>query len=236
MNRRRFLLGGGAALLIGCDAWKPKKGFLGKMEGWNRGAEEGIFFHGGSRSAVAGLTPQNAFPQYKIGAAFPVVPAAWTLRVSGLVERPGVLTMDDLRAMPRADLRLQHHCVEGWSATADWSGVRVRDVAERVGADRRAKFVEFRSFEANPDSMIPLAHDSVYWSSWDRASALHAQTILAYGMNGQDLPLGHGGPLRLYSSVKLGYKNVKWLAELVFTDVATGGYWEDQGYEWYAGT
>ena len=84
-------------------------------------------------------------------------------------------------------------------------------------------FVDFRSFDAG------------YWSSWDRDSAFHAQTLLAYGMNGRPLAPAHGAPVRLYGSVKLGYKQVKYLTEVNFLDRETGGYWEDQGYEWYAG-
>ena len=106
---------------------------------------------------------------------------------------------------------------------AAWRGVRVADLARIVGASAEAKYVEFRSFDAG------------YWSSWDRASAMHPQTILAYGMNGHPLYPDHGAPLRLYSSVKLGYKTVKYLNEVNFLPDPTGGYWENQGYEWFAG-
>ena len=125
--------------------------------------------------------------------------------------------------MSRSEVRVRHHCVEGWTAVASWQGVAMTDIAARAGADPRAGFVEFRSF------------DDGYWSSWDRASALHRQTILAYGMNGQPLAPGHGAPLRLYAAVKLGYKMVKYLTEVSFLPAATGGYWENEGYEWFAG-
>jgi DMSO/TMAO reductase YedYZ molybdopterin-dependent catalytic subunit len=85
------------------------------------------------------------------------------------------------------------------------------------------KYVEFRSFDSN------------YWSSWDLASALHPQTLLAYGMNDQSLGLEHGAPLRVYSAVKLGYKMVKYLTEVNFLPSRTGGYWESQGYDWFGG-
>jgi DMSO/TMAO reductase YedYZ molybdopterin-dependent catalytic subunit len=125
--------------------------------------------------------------------------------------------------MTRTDVRIRHHCVEGWTAVASWHGVALAEIAARAGADPRAAFVEFRSF------------DSGYWSSWDRASALHPQTILAYGMNGERLTPAHGAPVRLYAAVKLGYKMVKYLTEVSFLPRQTGGYWEDQGYEWFAG-
>jgi DMSO/TMAO reductase YedYZ molybdopterin-dependent catalytic subunit len=125
--------------------------------------------------------------------------------------------------MTRTDVRGRHHCVEGWSAVASWHGVRMRDVARLVGADPRAGYVEFRSF------------DSGYWSSWDRASALHPQSILAYGEDGVPLDPGHGAPVRLFAAVKLGYKMVKYLTEVNFLPAPTGGYRERLGYEWFAG-
>ncbi|MGZ5968305.1 MAG: molybdopterin-dependent oxidoreductase, partial [Polyangiales bacterium] len=146
-----------------------------------------------------------------------------SLEVSGMVARPRSFTLDELQRMPRTHTRVRHHCVEGWSAVAGWHGVRLADLAEIVGADLRASFVEFRSF------------DSDYWSSWDRESALHPQSILAYGRNGALLEPAYGAPLRLYSAVKLGYKMVKYLTAVRFLAEPTGGYWEARGYEWFAG-
>ena len=172
---------------------------------------------------VEALTRPGAFPQYFISDRVPLAPAGWALQVGGLVARPAVLSLEELQRMPRTDYRIRHHCVEGWSAVASWHGVRVSELAKRVGADPRARFVEFRSF------------DSDYFSSWDGPSALHPQTILAYGMNGEPLPPEHGAPLRLYAGVKLGYKMVKYLTAVNFLPEPTGGYWEDRGYEWFAG-
>jgi DMSO/TMAO reductase YedYZ molybdopterin-dependent catalytic subunit len=101
--------------------------------------------------------------------------------------------------------------------------VQLREIANTVGASRDAQYVEFRSF------------DNGYYSTWDIESSLHPQTILAYGMNGHPLNPDHGAPLRLYSPVKLGYKSVKYLTEVNFLANRTGGYWEDQGYDWYGG-
>lgn len=114
--------------------------------------------------------------------------------------------------MTRTDMRVRHHCVEGWSAVVSWHGVRLREIADVVGADPRAGYIEFRSF------------DSGYWSSWDRESALHKQTLLAYGMNGENLMPDHGAPVRVYSAVKLGYKTVKYLTEVNFLAEPSGGY------------
>jgi len=228
LTRRRFVIGAAgaaaASLLAGCES-RPVMSFLGAMKSWNEKFEGFVF----SPNRLApelpppAQTPENAFPAYFISDAMPSVPANWTLKVGGLVEHPAVLTLDQLQRMPRTDMRVQHHCVEGWSAVASWQGVRLSEVAKAVGLDSRVRYVEFRSF------------DSDYWSSWDVASALHSQTLLAYGMNGHQLGSGHGAPLRLYSAVKLGYKMVKYLTEVNFLPNKTGGYWENQGYDWFAG-
>jgi len=168
-------------------------------------------------------TPPGQFPQYRVGDEYPDVPQGWALEVKGLVARPLVLSAADLQRLPRTRVRVRHHCVEGWSAVAAWDGVRLSEVARLAGLDPRARYVEFRSFEGG------------YYSSWDLPSALHRQTILAYGMNSAPLPREYGAPLRLYSAVKLGYKMVKWVTAVTFLPVRTGGYWEDQGYEWFAG-
>jgi len=169
------------------------------------------------------LTPEAAFPSYFISDSMPIAPENWMLVVGGMVARPSVFSLDQLMRMSKTDMRIRHHCVEGWSAVAEWRGVPLRDLAKMVGASRDAQYVEFRSF------------DNGYYSTWDIESCLHPQTILAYGMNGHALGPDHGAPLRLYSPVKLGYKNVKYLTEVNFLANRTGGYWEDQGYDWYGG-
>ncbi len=153
----------------------------------------------------------------------PFVPANWSLKVGGMVARPTLFSLEQLKRLPRTEMRVQHHCVEGWSAVAPWHGVRLSEIARIVGVSPRVRYVEFRSFDSN------------YWSSWDLESALHPQTLLAYGMNGHRLYPDHGAPLRVYSAVKLGYKNVKYLTEVNFLPNETGGYWENQGYDWFAG-
>lgn len=225
VTRRSVLLGAAALTASACDSARPRAGFLGTMERVNQRLQEALFDE--DRLAPE-LPPEQAtapgdFPRYFVSESIPLAPGGWALKVGGLVERPSVLSLQDLRRLPLTEYRIRHHCVEGWSAVASWHGVRVSDVARYVGADPRAGYVELRSF------------DSGYWSSWDRPSAFHAQTILAYGMNGQPLTPEHGAPLRLYSAVKLGYKMVKYLTEVNFLPEPTGGYWEERGYEWYAG-
>jgi DMSO/TMAO reductase YedYZ molybdopterin-dependent catalytic subunit len=230
-TRRRFLATGvrATALLglggLACDSDRPHAGFLGLMERVNERFQRATFDP--SRLAPELLpedeSPPDAFPAYRISKRIPLAPAGWALAVGGLVARPLTLSLADLRRLPQTRTRVRHHCVEGWSAVASWDGVRVSELARLAGVDPRARYVEFRSF------------DSGYWSSWDLASALHPQTILALAMNGTPLGPEHGAPVRLYSAVKLGYKMVKYLTAVSFLPVRTGGYWEDQGYEWFAG-
>jgi DMSO/TMAO reductase YedYZ molybdopterin-dependent catalytic subunit len=222
-SRRELLIA--AAATAACDSQNPRVGFLGAMERWNEGVQRMLLrpSHLARTEPEVELTPDNEFPSYFVSPDIPEPPPGWALRVGGDVSRPATLTIKDLQRMPKTDVRVRHHCVEGWSAVASWHGVALAEIARMVGASRQAEFVEFRSF------------DSGYYSSWDRESALHPQSILAYGRNGDPLVADYGAPLRLYASVKLGYKMVKYLTEVRFLRERTGGYWEDRGYEWFAG-
>ncbi|HEY1813828.1 MAG TPA: molybdopterin-dependent oxidoreductase [Kofleriaceae bacterium] len=223
-RRELFHLAGAAAVaLVACDNGRPRRGLLGAMERWNERVQAALFSPSRELVVTGPLTPEDAFPNYHAPHTdTPVAPRGWKLKIGGRVARPMALTLDELVALPRTAYRIEHHCVEGWSAIADWQGVRLSELARHVGA-ADTDYVEFRSFEG-------------YWSSWDRGSAMHPQTLIAYGMNGKPLGPDHGAPARLYGAVKLGYKNVKYLAEINFVDRETGGYWEDRGYEWFAGT
>jgi DMSO/TMAO reductase YedYZ molybdopterin-dependent catalytic subunit len=225
ISRRKLLLGVAAAtLLAGCDS-RGASTFLTIMGDWNDRVSALLFSPTRlvSQPPTSALTPEASFPIYYISDTIPFPPSNWTLKVGGLVARPSVLSLQQLKRMPSTATRIRHHCVEGWSAVAQWQGVPLREIARMVGVSREARYVEFRSFDAG------------YFSSWDIESALHPQTILAYGMNGHPLYPDHGAPLRLYSPVKLGYKMVKYLTEVNFLPIRTGGYWEDQGYDWYGG-
>jgi len=166
-----------------------------------------------------------ALPSYFISAMTPILadPAAWRLTVDGMVRTRLQLSLDDLEAMPRTSYTVKHHCVEGWSAIATWHGVPVSTIVERCDPLAEARYIRFASF------------DSDYSNGWDLASAMHPQTILAYGMNDNPLPPAHGAPLRLYSPTKLGYKLTKYLVSMTFSADRPGGYWEDQGYPWFGG-
>jgi len=237
MKRRQLLT---AALLgaAGCNPEQPHAGVLGGMERWNDRAQRLLF----RRTKLApeepesALTRQEDFPVYHVAPDVPLAPRGWRLEIRGLCARPLSLSLADLQRLPQTGMRVRHHCVEGWSAVASWQGVRVSELARACGADPRARFVEFTSFDRpdsdeDDESKLPKP----YSSSWDRESADHPQTLIAYGMNGRPLEPDHGAPVRLYSAVKLGYKCVKYLSEIVYQPMRTGGYWEDQGYEWFAG-
>jgi DMSO/TMAO reductase YedYZ molybdopterin-dependent catalytic subunit len=225
ISRRAFLSSAAAAsLLAGCES-RPAGAFLGVMRGWNEHIEQLIY----SPTRLApelpesATTPEEDFPKYFILPVTPRTPPDWHLKIGGMVRNPLAFTLDQLKRMPATNMRVQHHCVEGWSAVASWRGVRVSEIAKLVQPDPSVRYVEFRSFDAG------------YWSGWDLASAMHPQTILAYGMNGHPLEPAHGAPVRLYSAIKLGYKSVKYLTDVNFLSHKIGGYWEDQGYEWFAG-
>jgi len=233
--RRRDLLRLTPGLgLIGCDSKKPREGMLGRMERLNKHVES--FLLSDKEIEAGDITPPMAFPSYHVAAQTPMTPDGWKLIVSGAVAQPLALTLDDLKKLPSKTFRIEHHCVEGWSATAEWTGVPLYEIAKLAGVKdvtpggKSVEYVEFRSFD------IPRGWTNRgYWSSWDRASAFHPQTLLAYGMNGKPLTPAYGAPLKVYSPVKLGYKNVKYLSEVNFLDTETGGYWENSGYEWFGG-
>jgi len=225
ITRRKLILGLAATTaLAGCDS-RIVSMFLAGMGRWNERVDRMLFSPNrlAPQPPASELTPEADFPSYFISDSIPFAPDNWMLMVGGLVARPSVFSLEQLQRMPQTGMRIRHHCVEGWSAVAEWHGVQLREIARIVGASREAQYVEFRSFDAG------------YYSTWDIESSLHPQTILAYGMNGRPLYPDHGAPIRLYSPVKLGYKNVKYLTEVNFLPHRSGGYWEDQGYDWYGG-
>lgn len=164
--------------------------------------------------------------------------ADWRLQVDGLVERPLALSLADLRAMPARTQITRHDCVEGWSAIGKWTGVPLAEVLKAAGLKPGARYVMFHCADEYEKT---LDGSGRYYESIDLVDAFHPQTILAYGMNGRDLPIAHGAPVRLRVERQLGYKQAKYLMRLEIVDSfarfyrGKGGFWEDRGYEWYAG-
>jgi DMSO/TMAO reductase YedYZ molybdopterin-dependent catalytic subunit len=148
----------------------------------------------------------------------------YALIVDGAVAQPQKLSITALQSMPRQSMVIRHVCVEGWTAIVQWGGVRLSDVLALAQPHSSARYVNFISADG-------------YYCSWDLASARHPQTLMAYQMNGQPLPEENGAPLRLAAPIKLGYKQSKWVTKIEVLNhlPAQKGYWEDQGYEWFAG-
>lgn len=149
--------------------------------------------------------------------------ADWRLELSGLVAERKPWTLTQLRALPQQAQVTRHICVEGWSAIGKWGGVPFAQFLRRVGADLSAKYVGFK-----------CADD--YYTSIDMATALHPQTLMALNYDDQPLPPRYGFPMKLRMPTKLGYKNPKHIQAIFVTNTYPGGYWEDQGYNWFGGS
>ena len=151
--------------------------------------------------------------------------ADWRLEVTGLVARPGAYGLADLKALPARTQITRHTCEEGWSSIAEWTGVPLAALLRHAGMLPKARYVNFQAFDEVIDNI-------------DLVDALHPQTILAYGMNGRDLPVGHGAPARLRVETQLGYKSVKFLRRIEvverFDDFGKKGNIQN-GWSWYAG-
>ena len=236
LSRRDFLRLGllaGSAAAAGC-AWdggpllRPKLAAVSRMNDW---VGEHILL---SNHRLARQWPTSArsrtMPNYHIADSTPLLddPAAWALSVGGLVRKPMRLTLPMIQELPRITYTVPHHCVEGWTTVATWTGVPVSAVAALVEPTADARYLRFDSFDRD-------RHGVPYYNGWDVKSAMHPQTIIAYGFNDRPLMPEHGAPVRLYSPIKLGYKLTKYLTAMTFTRERPGGFWEDQGYPWLGG-
>jgi DMSO/TMAO reductase YedYZ molybdopterin-dependent catalytic subunit len=162
----------------------------------------------------------------------------WKLKIDGLVERPQEVSLADLKTLPARTQITRHDCVEGWSAIGKWTGVPLLSLLSLTGIKPTARYVVFHCADELEKT---LDGSGRYYESIDLIDAFHPQTILAYEMNGQELSIGHGAPLRLRVERQLGYKQAKYIMRIELVDsfaglwAGNGGYWEDRGYEWYAG-
>jgi DMSO/TMAO reductase YedYZ molybdopterin-dependent catalytic subunit len=165
---------------------------------------------------------------------------AWRLRVGGLVARPAQYSLAELQAMPSRTQITRHDCVEGWSVIGKWTGLPLKALLTRAQPLPQARYVVFHCFDPMDGSDVQ-APQSTYYESIDLVEAAHPQTILAYALNDEPLPVKNGAPLRLRVERQLGYKQAKYLMRIDVVDRldpirgGKGGYWEDLGYEWYAG-
>jgi DMSO/TMAO reductase YedYZ molybdopterin-dependent catalytic subunit len=176
--------------------------------------------------ASSAVVPFEKFPYNGYDVLDPRVDLdRWTLMVEGRVQRPGKYRLPHIQSLPKITQNVRHVCVEGWDAIGSFGGTRISDFLQAIGADMNSRFLE-----------VQCADD--YYEAIDMASALHSQSLLCYEMYGKRLNRGHGAPLRLNLPTKLGYKSAKYLVMLRVSNVLSQnkrGYWEDQGYGWFAG-
>lgn len=250
ITRRRFLTGAATTLstllLSGCDRlsrtqWFPQ--LLSSAEALNHQAHNWITRDHAlakefTEADISPVFPSNGTsnpkqPQYQALARNGF--SDWRLEVGGLVQQPISLSLMDIRALPSRTQITRHDCVEGWSAIAKWKGAKLSALLERVRPLPVAKYVVFYC----ADQMDEAGH--AYYESVALKDAFHPQTILAYEWNGVLLPIRYGAPIRLRLERQLGYKMAKYVMRIQlvesFESIAggKGGFWEDRGYEWYAG-
>ena len=231
-GRRSFLRSsltlGGLSMLTGCvlDDSASVNAALGKVSRLNDDAQAWLFDPNRlaptyPESMITRPFPFNAY--YSEAEVRQVEESSFRLEVAGMVADKRKWTLPELRAMPQESQVTRHICVEGWSAIGKWGGVPFASFLKRVGADTTAKYVGFK-----------CADD--YFTSIDMPTALHPQTLLALTYDGQVLPPKYGFPMKLRMPTKLGYKNPKHIQAIFVTNTYPGGYWEDQGYNWFGGS
>lgn len=250
---RRGLLGGGllgfgSIALAGCDqlAGNPSlNNVLSSAEGLTRRAQRLAL----GASLAREYTEADLSPVFRVnGTSQPDSEeyaalqangfADWRLKVDGLVHTPLSLSLADLKRLPARTQITRHDCVEGWSGISGWTGVPLGIVLRSAGLRPNARYAVLHCAD---DLEQTFDGSGRYYESIDLIDAFHPQTILAYGRNGQPLEVGHGAPLRLRVERQLGYKHAKYLMGIELVDSfahlggGKGGYWEDRGYEWYAG-
>ncbi|MFZ3219637.1 MAG: molybdopterin-binding protein [Rhodoferax sp.] len=231
-SRRNFLRSslslGGLSLLTGCALVDESsvESALNKISRLNDQAQAWLFDPNRLAptypdSMITRPFPFNAY--YGEDEVRAIDGSSFRLEVTGLVSDKRKWSLSELRAMPQIDQVTRHICVEGWSAIGKWGGVSFASFLRRVGADLSARYVGFK-----------CADD--YYTSIDMQTALHSQTVLALTYDGQPLPPKYGFPMKLRMPTKLGYKNPKHIQAIFVTNTYPGGYWEDQGYNWFGGS
>jgi len=224
---RSSLSVGALAMLSGCNLQDNDQvdKVLWSMSRWNDRVQAWLFDPNRlapvyTARQITTPFPFNAF--YSEFDAPEVDGSTYRLEVSGLVGDKTPWTLDRLRQLPQAGQITRHICIEGWSAIGDWRGVPFKTFLERIGADTTARYVGFKCADR-------------YYSSLDMATALHRQTQLTLDFGAQPLPTKYGYPLKLRVPTKLGFKNPKHIAAVFVSNTNPGGYWEDQGYNWFSG-
>ena len=252
IDRRHLILGSAALALSGCKVFDSASGsdsalrqlFAGH-EGLTQSAQRALI---GDRLAPEFTEADIRQGQRPNGSTDPVSAdyrqmvetgfRDYRLTVTGLVETPQSLSLADLTGLASRTQITRHDCVEGWSCIAKWQGVPLGTVLTLAKPRLTARYAVFHCFDAIERG---LSGEVFYYESLDLIDAYHAQTILAYAMNGAPLPVANGAPLRLRVERQLGYKMAKYVHTIELTDSLAslgsgkGSYWADRGYEWYAG-
>jgi DMSO/TMAO reductase YedYZ molybdopterin-dependent catalytic subunit len=232
LERRLFLKGslslGALTMLTGCNATDPSIAdrILSAMSKWNDDVQLAIFDPNKpapvySEADITDPFPFNAY--YSKDELVSVEEDGYTLEFSGMIANKTPMSLTQLRALPQVSQITRHICVEGWSAIGKWGGVPFGDFLKLIGADTKARYVGFK-----------CADD--YYTSIDMATALHPQTLLALTFRDKPLPAEYGFPMKLRVPTKLGFKNPKQIMSMFVTNDYPGGYWEDQGYNWFSGS
>jgi len=253
LPRRGWLRGAGATLsalaLAGCDKIAEQAGVvtaLSSAEGLNRRVQRligrGALAREFTRADITAnfkangtLNPPDADYQAHAATGF----ADWRLEVGGLVDKPLSLSLADLRALPARTQITRHDCVEGWSCIGEWTGAKLAPIMALAGLKPAARHLVLYCADTL-DGAAPAGQQQ-YYETLDMADVFHPQTILAYAMNGAPLSVPHGAPLRLRAERHLGYKQAKYVMRLeavagyAHIGAGKGGFWEDRGYEQYAG-
>ncbi len=254
-DRRHLLRGAvaaaGAAMLTGCDKLSNNASFVETLKSAQNLSHAAARIVAPKSAMAQEFSPADVAPTFRGNGTLDPQDADYKtlqqagfadykLKVSGLVEAPGEYTLEQLRAMPSRTQITRHDCVEGWSCIGKWKGVPLGLLLDAVKPTAQAKFVVFRCFDSMDGPTLD-GRDSRYYESIDLDEAHHTQTILAYDLNDKALPVINGAPLRCRVERQLGYKQAKYVKaiELVasFASIrgGKGGYWEDEGYEWYGG-
>lgn len=244
MRRRSFLAAAGAGVLAGCNRVAESgrgQRLLRGAEDWHRTAQR---FLNPPRALAPEFTRADISPVFRgNGSTSPTNGdyqahvadnfARWRLNVGGLVEHPLTFTLAELRALPQRRQITRHDCVEGWSAIGEWTGPQLAILLDAAAVLPVARYIVFRCADE--------LDGAPYYESIDMIDARHPQTIVSHALNGEPLPVKNGAPLRMRIERQLGYKHAKYLtaieavASLERIGGGQGGYWEDRGYQWYAG-
>ncbi len=231
IGRRQLLRGtlslGALTFLTGCNVSDREsvQSALRAVSSFNDSVQQLLFNPGrlaATYSADQVVKPPRFNAHFDVEDLEPVDLGTWKLELAGLIADQRPWTLDRIQALPEQEIIIKHICVEGWDYIGQWSGPNLRRFLTEVGADLTAKYV---AFHCNDD----------YMECIDMASALHPQTILATRYAGEPITEPFGAPLRLRTAVKLGYKNPKWIRAIEITNAYPGGFWEDQGFNWFAG-